>query len=84
MMRRLYECEKRFNIYKIEEKKTQLSGNAKKTMEQRHADEIKEKEAKAEAVRIKNTPPPVEESAPVVEDAAPEAPAAEGEAPAEA
>ncbi|MFZ7146511.1 MAG: 30S ribosomal protein S2, partial [Bacteroidota bacterium] len=60
------------------------SSNAKKSMEDRLAEEKKKKEAKAEAIRIKNTPPPVEEAAPVAEESAPEAPAAEGEAPAEA
>lgn len=69
---------------KIEEKKVSLSSSAKKSMEDRLADEKKKKEAKAEAIRIKNTPPPVEEAAPVAEESAPEAPAAEGEAPAEA
>ena len=64
-------------VNKIEEKKVNLTSSAKKSMEDRLADEKKKKEAKAEAIRIKNTPPPVEE-------AAPEAPAAEGEAPAEA
>lgn len=71
-------------VYKIEEKKVNLSSSAKKSMEDRLVDEKKKKEAKAEAIRIKNTPPPVEEAAPVAEDSAPEAPAAEGEAPAEA
>ncbi len=69
---------------KIEEKKSSLTGSAQKSLEQRMADEIKKKDAKAEAIRIKNTPPPVEEAAPVAEESAPEAPAAEGEAPAEA
>ncbi|MFZ7115179.1 MAG: 30S ribosomal protein S16 [Bacteroidota bacterium] len=71
-------------VNKIEEKKVSLSSNAKKSMEDRLAEEKKKKEAKAEAIRIKNTPPPVEEAAPVAEESAPEAPAAEGEAPAEA
>jgi len=71
-------------INKIEEKKSKLSTNAKKSVEDRLAEEKKKKEAKAEAIRIKNTPPPVEEAAPVAEESAPEAPAAEGEAPAEA
>ncbi|MBL0104847.1 MAG: 30S ribosomal protein S16 [Bacteroidetes bacterium] len=64
---------------KIEEKKKRLSTSAEKEKEARLAEETKRKEAIAEAVRAKNTPPPVEE-------AAPEAPAAEGEAeaPAEA
>ena len=71
-------------VNKIEEKKVNLTSSAKKSREDRLADEKKKKEAKAEAIRIKNTPPPVEESAPVAEESAPEAPAAEGEAPAEA
>ena len=66
-------------VNKIEEKKVNLTSSAKKSMEDRLADEKKKKEAKAEAIRIKNTPPPV-----VAEESAPEAPAAEGEAPAEA
>ena len=71
-------------VNKIEEKKVNLTSSAKKSMEDRLADEKKKKEAKAEAIRIKNTPPPGEEAAPVAEESAPEAPAAEGEAPAEA
>lgn len=70
---------------KIEQKKTSLSGSAEKSMATRLADETKKKEAKAEAIRIKNTPPPVEEVAPAAEETHSEAPAeAQGEAPAEA
>jgi small subunit ribosomal protein S16 len=47
---------------KIEEKKNSLISGEAKTMEQRLAEETKRKEAKAEAIRIKNTPPPVEEA----------------------
>ncbi|MBK6987282.1 MAG: 30S ribosomal protein S16 [Bacteroidetes bacterium] len=71
-------------VNKIEEKKVNLSSSAKKSVEDRLVEEKKKKEAKAEAIRIKNTPPPVEEAASVAEESAPEAPAAEGEAPAEA
>ena len=73
---------------KIEEKKVNLSSSAKKTIEDRFADEKKKKEAKTELIRIKNTPPAVEEAAPEAEAITPvaetEAPTAEGEAPAEA
>ena len=62
---------------KIDEKKKRVSGSAQKANEARLAEETKRKEAKAEAIRAKNTPPPAEEPAA-------EAPAAEGEAPAEA
>ncbi len=66
---------------KIEEKRTRLSGAVSKTMEQRLADEAKKREVIAEKVRIKNTPPPVEE-APAVEVAA-DVPTPEASAPAE-
>ncbi len=68
-------------VGKIEEKKKHLASTDEKTAESRMADEKKRKEAKAEAIRIKNTPPPAEESAPA---ASTEAEGSEGEAPAEA
>ncbi len=52
---------------KIEDKKGRLSSGNTQTMEARLIEETKRKEAKAEAIRIKNTPPPVEEAAPAVE-----------------
>ena len=70
---------------KIEDKKKQLSTSAEQAFKNRIADEAKKKEAKAEAIRIKNTPPPVEEEAPApaVEEAAPST-EAEGETSTEA
>jgi len=62
---------------KIEEKKKRVAGESVKEMEARLVEESKKKEAKAEAIRAKNTPPPVEEA-----PAAAEAPA-ESETPAE-
>lgn len=68
---------------KIEEKKKRIAGSAAKTLEARLAEEAKKKEAIAEAVRKKNTPPPVE-AAPVAETS-PEAPTEQaGDTPAEA
>jgi len=61
---------------KIEDKKTRLSQEASKTLAERLAAETKKKEAIAEAVRIKNTPPPAEE-APAAEEQAPAAEAGE-------
>jgi len=75
---------------KIEDKKKKLAGETEKEMTARLAAESKKREAIAEAVLKKNTPPPVEE-APAAEaapeatpeasadaaEAAPEAPAAE-------
>ena len=56
---------------KIEEKKTRVAGASVKDIEARLAEETKKKEAIAEAVRKKNTPPPVEAAAPApAEDAA--------------
>jgi small subunit ribosomal protein S16 len=49
---------------KIAEKKNRLKSSTVKEMEERLAAETKKKEAIAEAVRKKNTPPPVEEAAP--------------------
>lgn len=65
-------------VNKIEEKKSSLVSSSEKASQARLSDEAKKKEAKAEKIRIKNTPPAVEESAPVVEDSAasPEAPEA--------
>jgi len=66
---------------KIEEKKSRLSQESSKTLAERLAAESKKKEAIAEAVRIKNTPPPVEEAPAATEEpAAPAAEAAEGAA----
>ena len=66
---------------KIAEKKNRIAGSEAKSLESRHAEEIKKKETIAAAVRVKNTPPPVVEAAPAVEPAA-DAPA--GETPSEA
>ncbi len=70
---------------KIDDKKKRLAGDKEKVNAARLADEIKKKEAIAEAVAKKNTPPPAEE-APAAEaptaEAQGEAPVAEGEAPA--
>lgn len=63
---------------KIEEKKKSIVSSRSSTMASRFAEETKKKEAIAEAVRIKNIPPPVEPVAPE----APVEPA--GEAPSEA
>ena len=68
---------------KIEEKKNRLRQETTKEKVVRLEAETKKKEAIAEAVRAKNTPPPVEEvPAPVAESTAPDAeqaaPAAEG------
>jgi small subunit ribosomal protein S16 len=65
---------------KIEEKKNRLAGASVKETEARLAEETKKKEAKAEAIRAKNTPPPVEEAAPAVENAAEETPEGEPQA----
>ncbi len=69
---------------KIEEKKNRLAGASVKDKEARLIEETKKKEAKAELIRVKNTPPPVEEAPAVVaETPAEEAPnegAPEGEA----
>jgi len=66
---------------KIQEKKTRVSGSLTKQMEERLAAEVKKKEAIAELVKKKNTPPPVEEVAPAAtEEATGET---TGEAPAE-
>ena len=60
---------------KIDEKKKNLSGSSAKVMEERLAVESKRKEKVAEAVRIKNIPPPpVEETAPAAESAPDESP----------
>jgi small subunit ribosomal protein S16 len=70
---------------KIEEKKKRILTSTEKNNEARIAEETKRKEAKAEEIRKKNTPPPVEETpaeeAPVAESA-PEVEAS-GETPAE-
>lgn len=69
---------------KIAEKKNRLSGSSVKVKEERLAAEIIKRDAIAEVVRKKNTPPPVEEAAPVAEAPAGESPASEApEAPAE-
>lgn len=66
---------------KIAEKKARVAGESSKTMEARLADEAKKREVIAEKVRVKNTPPPVEEAPAVTESEAPAAEAApEGEA----
>lgn len=66
---------------KIAEKKARVAGESSKTMEARLAEEAKKREAIAEKVRIKNTPPPVEEAPAATEAEAPTAEAApEGEA----
>jgi len=67
---------------KVEEKRNRLAGASVKEIEARLIEETKKKEAKAEAIRVKNTPPPVEE-VPAAEpqaEAAADEPAAEGEA----
>jgi small subunit ribosomal protein S16 len=64
---------------KIEEKRKRVAGMTVKENEARLAEETKKKEAKSEAIRAKNTPPPVEESPAAAATEAPEA-AAEGEA----
>ncbi len=64
---------------KIDDKRKRVSSEFSKATEARIADESKKKEAKLEAIKAKNTPPPAEEAP--AEDAAP---ATEGEAPAEA
>ena len=58
---------------KIQEKRERVAGLSSKTMEARLAEESKKREAIAEKVKAKNTPPPAEEAP---------AAAAEGEAPA--
>ena len=74
---------------KIEEKRARISGQSSKTMEERLADEAKKREAIAEKVRIKNTPPPAEEAPAVAAEAetpvadAPSVEAPSAEAPAE-
>ncbi len=67
---------------KITEKKNRLAGASVKEIETRLAEETKKKEAKAELIRVKNTPPPVEEAAPIVEVAAEAAPEPSAEVPA--
>lgn len=67
---------------KIEDKKKKISGTSSKIMEERLVAESKKRETIAEAVRIKNIPPPVEEAAPAVENAPDEA--ASGESSSEA
>lgn len=47
---------------KIEEKKKRVATQAEKTLASRLSEETKRKEAKAEAIRAKNTPPPAEEA----------------------
>ena len=64
-------------LNKIEEKKSRLSQQAGKTMAERLAAESKKREAIAEAVRAKNTPPPAEEAPAATEEQA--APASEGQ-----
>lgn len=64
---------------KVDDKRKRVHTAVSKSMESRMADEAKKREAKLEAIRIKNTPPPAEE-APAAEGEA----ASEGEAPAEA
>jgi small subunit ribosomal protein S16 len=64
---------------KIQEKRDRVANASSKTMESRLADESKKREAIAEKVRAKNTPPPAEEAPAAVEGEAPAA-AAEGEA----
>ncbi len=54
---------------KIDEKKKNLSGTSAQIKEERLAAESKKRETIAEAVRIKNIPPPVEEIAPAAETA---------------
>jgi len=66
---------------KIEEKRARVAGSSSKTMEARLAEESKKREAIAEKVRAKNTPPPAEEVPAAVETETPAAEApAEGEA----
>lgn len=48
---------------KIEEKRSRLKNETVKEREARLADEAKKKEAKLEAISMKNTPPPVEAAA---------------------
>lgn len=48
---------------KIEDKKKNVLSKEEKTLQSRLAEETKRKEAKAEAIRIKNTPPPAEPAA---------------------
>ena len=64
---------------KIEEKRKRVAGAEVKTIEARLAEETKKKEAKSEAIRKKNTPPPAEPVAESGDAPAAEAPA-EGEA----
>ena len=61
---------------KIEEKRTKVAGVVSKSAEQWMEEEKKKRETVAERVRVKNTPPPVEE-APVAETAEPAAEATE-------
>jgi len=68
---------------KIEEKKNRVAGASVKDIEARLVEETKKKEAKAEAIRAKNTPPPVEEAAAPAEESSEAAPEASAEAPAE-
>ena len=63
---------------KIQEKRDRVANATSKTMESRLADESKKREAIAEKVRAKNTPPPAEEAPAAVEGEAPATPA-EGE-----
>ena len=59
---------------KIAEKKTNLASSSTKTLEARMAAESEKRQVIADAVRKKNTPPPVEAAAPVAEVSADEAP----------
>ncbi|MEO0312601.1 MAG: hypothetical protein RIQ89_2258 [Bacteroidota bacterium] len=56
---------------KIEDKRKRITTDLSKVVNARLADETKRKEAKAEAVRAKNTPPPVEEAAPTTDSETP-------------
>lgn len=64
---------------KVDDKRKRVIGDSQKLTESRLAEEQKKKEAKLEAIRAKNTPPPAEaEEAPAASDET------SGEAPAEA
>lgn len=64
---------------KIDEKKKRVAGESVKEKEARLVEETKKKEAKSEAIRAKNTPPPVEEAPAAVEAPAATDTPAEGE-----
>jgi len=68
-------------LNKIEEKRNRLRQQAGKVMADRLEAETKKKEAIAEAVRIKNTPPPAEEAPAEAAEPAADQPAAEAAAP---